>query len=74
MITRPTNMKLLDWADQVCLDLDYIGSVGKLMREDRWQDWGMQFLNNLTLGRNIPSPYSFKNWQDWADRFCQVLQ
>lgn len=74
MITRPTNMKLIDWADQICLDLDSSGSIGKLMDEDEWQNWGVQFLNNLALGGNIPSPYAFKNWQDWADRFYQALQ
>lgn len=73
-ITRPTGMRLMDWADQVCLDLDFIGAVGKLMREDEWQNWAIQFLNSLALGRNLPSPYDFKNWKDWADRFCQALQ
>lgn len=73
-ITRPVGMKLTDWADQVCLDLDFIGSIGKLMSEDDWKNWAVQFLNNLALGKNIPSPYEFKNWEDWADRFCQTLQ
>jgi hypothetical protein len=72
-ITRPTYMKLQDWADQMSLDLDRYGAFGRLQDESRWQDWAVQFLNNTTLGRNLPNPYSFDNWQDWAERFCQAL-
>lgn len=72
-ITRPSYMKLQDWADQMSLDLDRYGAFGRLQDESRWQDWAVQFLNNTTLGRNLPNPYGFDNWQDWAERFCQSL-
>lgn len=71
--TLPTGMKLRDWADQITLDLDPYGTFGRLDDEDKWQDWGMQFLNNTTLRNNFPIPYNFDNWKDWAERFCQVL-
>jgi len=67
-------MKLGDWADQVALDLDPYGAFGRLQDESQWQDWGMQFVNNATLKENIPIPYSFNDWQDWAERFCQVVE
>lgn len=70
-LTRPHGMTLRDWADQVSLDLDIYGYVTKLEGED-WQNWGVQFLNNGAIGRNIPSPYGFDNWLDWAERFCGV--
>lgn len=73
-ITRPVGMRLLDWADQVCLDLDFSGPVGKLDFEENWQNWGAQFFNNASLGRNIPNPYEFTDWKNWAERFCQSLQ
>lgn len=72
-ITRPSYMKLNDWADQMSLDLDAYGSFGRLDDVEEWQNWAMQFLNNTTLGRNFPNPYDFDNWQDWAERFCQSL-
>jgi hypothetical protein len=72
-ITRPSNMPLQDWADQMSLDLDQYGTVGRLLDEVRWRDWAVQFLNNTSLGRNLPNPYSFDKWQDWAERFCQSL-
>jgi hypothetical protein len=67
-------MKLNDWADQVALDLDPYGAFGRLQDESQWQDWGMQFVNNATLKENIPIPYSFNDWQDWAERFCQTVE
>lgn len=72
-VTLPTNMQLRDWADQIVLDLDPYGALGRLDDENKWQDWAMQFLNNMTLKNNIPIPYGFNNWKDWAERFCQVL-
>lgn len=72
-ITRPTNMQLLDWADCVVLDLDNYGSFGRLGSEAQWQAWGVQFLNNTTIGRNLPNPYQFTDWREWADRMAQLL-
>lgn len=72
-ITRPTGMALRDWADQIVLDLDNYGAFGKLMNENDWQNWAVQFLNNTTLGRNFPIPYAFDDWRDWAERFSQAL-
>jgi hypothetical protein len=31
-------------------------------------------LNNMTLKENFPVPYSYDNWRDWAERFCQALE
>ena len=72
--TLPTGMGLRDWADQIALDLDPYGTFGRLDDEDQWQNWAMQFLNNMTLRENFPIPYSFENWREWAERFCQVLE
>jgi hypothetical protein len=73
-ITLPTGMKLSDWADQIALDLDPYGAFGRLQDEAHWQDWGMQFVNNASLKENIPIPYNFNDWQDWAERFCQTVE
>jgi hypothetical protein len=73
MITMPTNMELTDWAAQLVLDLDPYGAFGRLDNPDLWQDWGMQFLNNTTIGRNLPIPYQFTNWKEWAERLVGAL-
>ena len=73
-ITRPTGMKLRDWADQISMDLDTYGIFGKLMDDNKWQDWGVQLLAPLSLGGfNIPSPYQFGDWKEWAERVCGEL-
>ena len=73
-VTLPTGMGLRDWADQIALDLDPFGAFGRLDVEANWQNWAMQFLNNMTLKENFPIPYNFDNWREWAERFCQVLE
>lgn len=73
-ITLPTGMALRDWADQIALDLDPYGAFGRLDDESNWQNWAMQFLNNMTLRENFPVPYNFDNWREWAERFCQTLE
>lgn len=73
-ITLPTGMGLRDWADQIALDLDPYGAFGRLDDESNWQNWAMQFLNNMTLRENFPVPYNFDNWREWAERFCQTLE
>lgn len=73
-ITLPTGMSLRDWADQVALDLDPYGSFGRLDVEQNWQNWAMQLFSNMTLKENIPIPYAFDDWREWAERFCQVVE
>lgn len=73
-VTLPVGMELMDWADQIALDLDPYGAFGRLQDETKWQDWGMQFVNNASLKENIPIPYNFDDWKDWADRFCQTVE
>lgn len=73
MLTRPHGMSLTDWADCAVLDLDLYGTFGKLMSESDWQNWGVQFLNNTSLGRNLPNPYNFTTWREWAERMCESL-
>lgn len=72
--TLPFGMSLQDWADQIALDLDPYGAFGRLDDVNQWQNWAMQFLNNMTLRENIPNPYQFSEWREWAERFCQTLE
>ncbi len=71
MITRPTGMTLPEWADRVSFDLSEYGVTSKIVGDD-WQGWAVQFLNNVDIGRNLPNPYNFENWLEWAERFCET--
>lgn len=73
IITLPAGMELMDWSSQVIIDLDAFGSFGRLQDPDQWQDWGMQFLNNTTIAGNLPNPYGFNNWKEWAERLVGAL-
>lgn len=72
-VTQPVGITLIDWANQVVLDLDRFGAFGKLNNENDWQRWAVQFVASPSIDRMIPNPYQFKNWRDWAERFCQAI-
>jgi len=68
MLTQPTGMGLMDWADQVSLEL----GAPRLQNELDWQNWGADIA--LTVPNiDVPSPYQFDNWINWAERFCQTV-
>lgn len=71
MITRPTLMSLHDWADQLCLDLNQYGVIGKLAGED-WRTWGYQLFSTVPF--NLPDPMAFDTWSAWAERLCEVAR
>lgn len=71
-ITRPGLMRLPDWADCILLDIP-LGGIGRLMDENTWQDWAVQFLNNPSLPGALPNPYKFETWNAWAERLCDDL-
>lgn len=73
-LTLPYGLELRDWADQVILDLDSFGSFAKLMNDEEWKDWAVQWVANTGLSTySPPNPYQFNNWQDWAERFVDTL-
>ena len=72
MITLPDNMELADWADQLVLNLD--GAIGCLTDLVHWQDWAAQLLNIPSLLGNLPNPYQFTDWRDWANRLCGAMR
>lgn len=72
MITRPGIMSFQDWSDAACLDLNYYGLIGKFTGGN-WQDWAVQICNTVTIGKNIPFPYTYSDWRDWAERVCEIM-
>lgn len=66
-LTQPTGMELVDWADQVSLEL----GAPRLQNELDWQGWGAGIALAVP-NIDVPSPYQFDNWTNWAERFCQT--
>jgi len=66
-LTQPTGMELVDWADQVSLEL----GAPRLQNELDWQGWGAGIALAVP-NIDVPSPYQFDNWTNWAERVCQT--
>ena len=74
-ITIPFGIGLMDWADQIVLDLENQTALIKLLDVNDWQDWAVQFVTAPGLsGYNVPNPYEFDDWQVWASGFCKAIQ
>jgi hypothetical protein len=75
MITLPINMQLMDWADQISMELEAQVICQKLLDPLRWQDWANQFLAMPEISKeNPPDPFMFDEWNMWAERFCEVIR
>lgn len=71
---NPVNMSLQDWADSVILTINDAWSFGKLT-DKNWQDWAVAFVTaNGYSQRNIPNPYGFTDWREWAMRVYPMLE
>jgi len=73
-VTRPQNIGLIDWSDQVALDLAQYGVIPKVHSESEWQDWGAAVSRLPQISRaNPPNPYAYADWKTWADFFCGAI-
>lgn len=72
---NPRHMTLKDWADSVILSVTDVWSFGKLVNEDDWQSWAKAFVvANGYSQRNVPDPYMFTDWREWAQRAYPMLE
>jgi len=64
----------MQWTDYTAENLWSWGTIPKLLDPARWQEWGAAVLGLGTLsGINLPNPYNFSDWQEWAQRFNQTF-
>lgn len=70
----PRNMSLQDWADSVILSVTDVWDFGKIV-DDNWQDWAKSFVVASGYSqRNVPDPYQFDDWREWAMRAYPMLE
>lgn len=67
-------MNVLEWTDAMAylLDSNY---VPKLTEENDWRLWVTTLIRSATFqGQNLPNPYLFDDWRDWAERFNSTVE
>lgn len=70
----PTTMSLQDWADSVILSVTDVWDFGKIV-DDQWQEWAKAFVTASGYSqRNVPDPYQFDDWREWAMRAYPMLE
>lgn len=78
MIIDPRGFdSILPWADLMAGALGYFSdeTVGSdanfpiLQDPSKWQEWAEGvFCCGSGLGQDVPDPYAYDNWREWADR------
>lgn len=64
----------VEWADDNYETFVEFGFLPKATTEAAWQDWGAALLlmRDLVVF-NIPDPYQFTDWREWAIRLMQAV-
>lgn len=71
----PEGLDTVEWCDETSGNLSALVPVMKVSREEEWREWGAHALKNLRArGVVIPDPYQFRDFNEWAFRFNQVVE
>lgn len=67
-------MTPIEWTSAYHIDLEKFGAIPALLSNAAWQEWGAAIALLASLsGIIVPNPYDFADWQEWADRFNEIL-
>ncbi len=70
----PLGMTAMEWTAASTINLERFGTLPALHKDEDWRGWGAVLSIFASLsGINIPNPYDFANWQEWAQRLNEVL-
>lgn len=70
----PRGMTVTDWCHQMVQNLAPIMNAPKLLDPKEWREWAMSVTSNPSIRKfQPPDPNFFEDWQDWAERFVQVV-
>lgn len=70
----PRYMSAKHWFDQRTMDLASFGPIPILKVPEEWKDWARTVCQLPQIAiLSPPQPEHFTQWQDWAQRFNQVL-
>lgn len=74
LLPDPQTTPYVRWASLV-VELLSEYNLSDPIAEDGWQSWAVQLLglSDDTASDEVPDPYGFSNWRDWAARWIQIL-
>lgn len=67
-------LDVFSWTCASALNLEKFGNIPTLLDTRNWREWAVAVIGLASLsGIVLPNPYSFDDWQDWANNFNAVL-
>lgn len=71
----PRGMSVMEWTDRMTIVLDEMVIPEKLLDPAQWREWATNIIDTPNFeGQNVPNPYQFDDWREWAMRFNQVVE
>lgn len=66
----PVNMTVIEWTDQMTEYVDQFGDIIKLSDPNDWQFWALSvILSNEQWEAQVPNPFNYSDWREWAELF-----
>ncbi len=72
LLPDPNTTDFMRWA-AVVTELGSQYNLSEPESEEFWQNWAVQFSGLTdTAADEVPDPYGFSDWRDWASRWVQI--
>lgn len=66
-------MDVIEWTDRMAETLPF--PVYRLFKAVDWRAWARNLIQYPTVSKfSPPDPDEFEDWQQWAERFNQVVE
>ena len=66
----PVNMTVIEWTDQMTEYVDQYGDIIKRSDPNDWQFWALSvILSNEQWEAQVPNPFDYSDWREWAELF-----
>lgn len=72
LLPLPEGISYLDWAGAI-INYEVDPNIAFPTTEENWQDWASSVLSAPTFYLyDVPNPYEFSDWREWARRLLEV--
>jgi hypothetical protein len=71
-LASPVGLQFVEWAAVAVEQLSSYG-LPSASSDLEWQAWATNFSNGTLPGSQVPDPYGFSTWQDWAHALIGTL-
>lgn len=73
-VIDPRGIEVVEWTNQMALELTGISLPPRLERPEDWQHWALYVIQSPKIAKvQAPDPRTYDDWREWAFRFNQAV-